>query len=239
MQLRYAFRLYPELGQRLAPARAAGARVVFNDAVRAREEARKVGAAFPAAGELSRKLVTEAKRTVERSRLAEVCAVVLQQSLRAAESAYRNFFASLKGERKGAKSGAPCFKSRKDSRQSIRFTANARWSITARSLTARGVAEAAGEGDRDALAVHEAAGAGVARAILITAGLMDLTTCVIGGGVSRAWNLLEPSISATLAAEPPVGGQPIRVVRARSGSRAVAIGAGSRVRTELGAVTRV
>jgi glucokinase len=43
----------------------------------------------------------------------------------------------------------------------------------------------------------------------------------------------------TLAAEPPVGGQPIRVVRARSGSRAVAIGAGSRVRTELGEVTGV
>ncbi|MCX4496374.1 RNA-guided endonuclease TnpB family protein [Streptomyces sp. NBC_01340] len=54
----------------------------------------------------------------------------LEQSLRDAEAAYKNFFASLKGERKGAKSGAPRFKSRKDSRQSIRFTANARWSIT-------------------------------------------------------------------------------------------------------------
>ena len=56
--------------------------------------------------------------------------MVLQQSLRDAETAYRNFFASLKGERRGAKIGAPRFKSRKDSRQSIRFTANARWSIT-------------------------------------------------------------------------------------------------------------
>jgi hypothetical protein len=95
-----------------------------------REEARKVGAAFPAAGELSRKLITAAKRTVERSWLGEVCAVVLQQSLGDAESAYRNFFASLKGERNGAKSGAPRFKSRKGSRQSIRLKANARWSIT-------------------------------------------------------------------------------------------------------------
>ncbi|GAA1268776.1 RNA-guided endonuclease TnpB family protein [Streptomyces aureus] len=56
--------------------------------------------------------------------------MVLQQSLRDVEAAYRAFFASLKGERKGARVGAPRFKSRKDSRQSIRFTANARWSIT-------------------------------------------------------------------------------------------------------------
>lgn len=110
---------------------------------------------------------------------------------------------------------------------------------TGRSLTARGIAEAAVDGDPDALAVYEAAGAGVARAILITAGLVDLTTFVIGGGVSRAWDLLEPSIDAALAAEPPVSGQPLRVVRARLGSRAVAIGAASRARTELGAVTRV
>jgi len=41
MQLRYAFRLHPEPGQRVALARAFGCvRVVFNDAVRAREDAR-------------------------------------------------------------------------------------------------------------------------------------------------------------------------------------------------------
>ncbi|MFG2380760.1 RNA-guided endonuclease InsQ/TnpB family protein [Streptomyces avermitilis] len=131
MQLRYAFRLYPEPGQRLALARAFGcARVVYNDAVRAREDARRAGAAFPTAGVLSQKLITQAKQTPERSWLGEVSAVVLQQSLRDAEAAYKNFFASLKGRRKGAKTGAPQFKSRKDSRQSIRFTANARWSIT-------------------------------------------------------------------------------------------------------------
>ncbi|MDQ0604868.1 putative transposase [Streptomyces canus] len=55
---------------------------------------------------------------------------MLQQSLRDAEAAYRNFFASLQGARKGPKMGAPRFKSRKDSRQSLRFTVNARWSIT-------------------------------------------------------------------------------------------------------------
>ncbi|MCX4408739.1 transposase [Streptomyces sp. NBC_01764] len=131
MQLRYAFRLYPEPGQRLALARAFGcARVVYNDAVRAREDARRAGEPFPTAGVLSQKLITQAKQTPERSWLGEVSAVVLQQSLRDAEVAYKNFFASLKGERKGAKSGTPRFKSRKDSRQSIRFTTNARWSTT-------------------------------------------------------------------------------------------------------------
>jgi putative transposase len=108
MQLRYAFRLYPQPGQRLAPARAVGcARVVYNDAVRAREDARAAGEPFPKAAELSQKLITRAKRTPGRSWLGEVSSVVLQQSLRDAESAYRNFFASLKGRRKGAKAGVP------------------------------------------------------------------------------------------------------------------------------------
>ncbi|MFE4251523.1 RNA-guided endonuclease InsQ/TnpB family protein [Streptomyces sp. NPDC056910] len=131
MQLRYAFRLYPEPGQRSALGRAFGcARVVFNDAVRARRDAHAAGLPYPKAAELSQTLITRAKRTVERSWLGEVSSVVLQQSLRDVEAAYRAFFASLKGERKGARVGAPRFKSRKDSRQSIRFTANARWSIT-------------------------------------------------------------------------------------------------------------
>jgi putative transposase len=82
------------------------------------------------AAELSKRLITEAKQTVERSWLGEVSAVVLQQSLRDAETAYRNFFASLKGTRKGPRTGPPRFKSRKDARQSIRFTSNARWNIT-------------------------------------------------------------------------------------------------------------
>ncbi|WP_415936718.1 RNA-guided endonuclease InsQ/TnpB family protein [Streptomyces sp. 039-1] len=131
MQLRYSFRLYPNLGQQRALAQAFGcARVVFNDAVHAREDARKAEQPFPTAAELSKRLITEAKRTVERSWLGEVSAVVLQQSLRDVETAYRNFFASLKGDRKGPKIGRPRFKSRKDARQSIRFTANARWNIT-------------------------------------------------------------------------------------------------------------
>ncbi|MGW0580971.1 ROK family protein [Streptomyces sp. NPDC002920] len=105
-------------------------------------------------------------------------------------------------------------------------------------FTARGVAEAAALGDADALDVYEAAGAAVARAILVAAGLLDVTTFVIGGGVSRAWALLEPSLRRTLTAEPPVSGHPVRVLPAALGDDAVAVGAASRVRAGLDRVTR-
>jgi glucokinase len=106
---------------------------------------------------------------------------------------------------------------------------------TGRHTTAHGVAVAAGEGDPDAIAVFQAAGSAIARGILITAGVVDVTTVVIGGGVSRAWPLLEPSVLGALAAEPPVSGHPVRLVRSRLGSDAVALGAASRARAELGA----
>ncbi|MFE2520681.1 helix-turn-helix domain-containing protein [Streptomyces mirabilis] len=129
MQLRYAFRLDPGPGQRVA--RAFGcARVVYNEAVAARERARREGAAFPSAGVLSKMLITEAKRSPGRQWLSEVSAVVLQQALWDVERAYTNFFSSLKGARPGVRVGAPRFKSKRDARQAIRFTANARWKIT-------------------------------------------------------------------------------------------------------------
>lgn len=127
--MRYSFRLYPNGPQRSALAQAFGcARVVFNDALRARETARAAGEAFPRTGDLSKLLITEAKKTDERAWLGEVSAVVLQQSLRDLDTAYRNFFDGLKGKR--PRMGAPRFKSRKDNRQAVRFTANARWKIT-------------------------------------------------------------------------------------------------------------
>ncbi|MET8432920.1 RNA-guided endonuclease TnpB family protein [Streptomyces sp900116325] len=129
MQLRYSFRLYPNGPQRSALARALGcARVVYDDALRARESVRVEGAPFPKTGDLSKLLITEAKKTDERGWLGEVSAVVLQQSLRDLDTAYRNFFDGLKGKR--PRMGAPRFKSRRDSRQAVRFTANARWKIT-------------------------------------------------------------------------------------------------------------
>lgn len=131
MQLRYTFRVYPNGPQRAALSRAFGcARVVFNDALRARKDAREQGLPFPKSGELSKQVITEAKKTSARVWLGEVSAVVLQQSLRDLDTAFTNFFASLKGTRKGPKVAEPRFKSRKDSRQSVRFTKNARWKIT-------------------------------------------------------------------------------------------------------------
>ncbi|MGW0077372.1 RNA-guided endonuclease InsQ/TnpB family protein [Streptomyces cellulosae] len=128
MQLRYSFRVYPSAGQRSALARAFGcARVVFNDALRVREEARAAGLPFVTSAELS-KYLTAVKKTPERAWLGEVSAVILQQSLRDLDTAYRNFFDGLKGKR--PRMGAPRFKSKRDNRQSIRFTANAAWRIT-------------------------------------------------------------------------------------------------------------
>ncbi|WP_340560808.1 RNA-guided endonuclease InsQ/TnpB family protein [Streptomyces sp. GSL17-111] len=129
MQLRYSFRMYPSAGQCTALAKAFGcALVVYNDALRARETARGEGKPFPKTGDLSKTLITEAKNTPERAWLAEVSAVVLQQSLRDLDTAYRNFFEGLKGKR--PRMGAPRYKSKRDNRQSVRFTANARWSVT-------------------------------------------------------------------------------------------------------------
>ena len=55
--------------------------------------------------------------------------MVLQQALADLNEAYRNFFNSLTGKRKGPKVAPPRFRSRKDSRQSVRFTANARFKV--------------------------------------------------------------------------------------------------------------
>jgi putative transposase len=105
------------------------ARVVFNDALTARQEAYEAGQPYIIDSQLSARL-TAAKATPQRVWLNEVSAVVLQQALADLNTAYRNFFASLKGERKGPRVKPPRFRSRKDTRQAIRFTRNARFSIT-------------------------------------------------------------------------------------------------------------
>jgi putative transposase len=123
VQLRYNYRLYPTPGQRAALARAFGcARVVFNDGLRARQDSHAAGLPYLTDADLSARL-TAAKATPERAWLDEVSAVVLQQALADLNAAYRNFFASLAGRRKGPKVGLPRFKSRKDHRQAVRFTA--------------------------------------------------------------------------------------------------------------------
>ena len=130
VQLRYNYRLYPTPGQRSALSRAFGcARVVFNDGLCARREAHEAGLPYLTDAELSARL-TSAKAAPERAWLGEVSAVVLQQALADLNTAYRNFLASAKGTRKGPKVAPPRFRSRKDRRQAVRFTRNARFAVT-------------------------------------------------------------------------------------------------------------
>ncbi|MGJ7907539.1 RNA-guided endonuclease InsQ/TnpB family protein [Actinopolyspora sp. H202] len=122
MRLRYRYRLYPTPGQRIALAQAFGnARVVYNDAVRARQDAYWAGEKFPSSTVLQKRLITDAKKTPERAWLSRAQHSMLQQAIRDCDQAYRNFFDSLTGNRAGKRVGSPRFKSRKDNRQAIRF----------------------------------------------------------------------------------------------------------------------
>jgi putative transposase len=123
MQVRYRYRLYPSPGQQQALARAFGcARVVYNDCLRLREACRAAGETISDT-EVQRRVVTVAKLTQERAWLAQVASVALVQACQDARRAYRNWFDSLSGKRKGRKVGHPAFR-RKRHRQSIRLTRN-------------------------------------------------------------------------------------------------------------------
>jgi putative transposase len=129
MQLRYNYRLDPRPRHRIGFGKAFGcARFVVNDALAFREAAYRAGLPYVTDADLSARL-TAAKKAPERAWLTEVSSVVLQQALADLNTAYRNFFASLNGTRKGPKIEKPRFRSRKDHRQAIRFTANARFKI--------------------------------------------------------------------------------------------------------------
>lgn len=136
--VRYRYRAYPTVPQHIALAKVFGcARVVFNDAIAARRDAHDAGKPRPTAKQLSKTLITQARTTHGRKWLAEVSSVPLQQALADAETAYRNFFASRRGDRKGRKMGAPKFRSRRDTRQSARFTTNARFHVLHADVAAR------------------------------------------------------------------------------------------------------
>ena len=70
---RYRYRAYPTGDQVKHLARVFGCtRVVYNDVIAARETAWRNGEPFPTIGQLSKRLLTEAKRTPQRAWLAEV-----------------------------------------------------------------------------------------------------------------------------------------------------------------------
>lgn len=128
--LRYNFRVYPNARQRHALARTFGcARVVYNDALALRAAAFAAGQPLILDVDLSKQVITQAKRTPERAFLSEAPAAVLQQSLADFCTAYRAFLASLSGRRPGPPVGMPGFKTRKDVRQSVRYTRNTHFRI--------------------------------------------------------------------------------------------------------------
>jgi len=123
VQVRYRYRIYPAQGQQRALARAFGcARVVYNDCLRLRDACHAAGEKISDT-EVQRRVITLAKLTPERAWLAEVASVALVQACQDARRAYRNWFDSLSGQRKGRKVGHPAFR-RKHHRQSIRLTRN-------------------------------------------------------------------------------------------------------------------
>ena len=118
MKARYQYRFYPTDQQRQRLAQLFGCvRVVWNDALALCKQSEKL----PGYNKLSG-LLTGAKKTEERKWLADVSSVPLQQSLRHLETAYKNFFNSRNGKRKGKKVGVPKFK-KKTNTQSAEFTA--------------------------------------------------------------------------------------------------------------------
>ena len=123
MLVRYRYRLYPSPGQRQALGRVFGcARVVYNDALRLREQCHVAGAKV-SDSEVQRRVVTLARHTGERAWLAQAPSVVLVQACNDARRAYRNWFDSLSGQRQGRRIGHPRPR-RKRGRQSIRLTRN-------------------------------------------------------------------------------------------------------------------
>ncbi len=117
MKARYRYRFYPTSQQQQSLAQLFGCvRVVWNDALALCKQSDQK----PSSADLQKIVITQAKNTEERAWLGEVSCVPLQQSVADLDVAFKNFFNSCKGKRKGRKVGYPKFKKRTSS-QSARF----------------------------------------------------------------------------------------------------------------------
>lgn len=126
--IRYRYRVYPSAVQQVLIGRLFGCvRVAFNDALALRKAHYAATGAHLSSKVLSAAL-TASKRTPEREWLNEVSSVPLQQALQELDTAYRNFFSSVSGKRKGSRVSAPRFR-KKSTSGSARFTSNARFSL--------------------------------------------------------------------------------------------------------------
>jgi putative transposase len=124
MQVRYRYRIEPTPAQQQMLARVFGCcRVVFNDALRVRDEAYRAGVKL-SDSEIQRRVITAAKTTEARGWLCEVPSVALVQSVNDSRRAWRNFYDSHTGRRNGRRAGRPRMKSRKAHRQSFRLSRN-------------------------------------------------------------------------------------------------------------------
>jgi putative transposase len=123
VQVRYRYRIYPTPGQQQALARAFGcARVVYTDCLVLRDACHAAGEKISDT-EVQRRVITLAKHTPERAWLGQVASVALVQACQDARRAYKNWFDSMAGRRKGPKVRHPKPR-RKRARQSIRLTRN-------------------------------------------------------------------------------------------------------------------
>ena len=123
VQVRYRYRVYPSPSQQQALARVFGcARVVYNDCLRLRDACHALEETISDT-EVQRRVITLAKAIPERAWLGDVASVALVQACQDARRAYKNWFDSLKGRRKGPKIRHPKPR-RKRGRQSIRLTRN-------------------------------------------------------------------------------------------------------------------
>jgi putative transposase len=123
VHVRYRYRMYPTITQAEMLARTFGcARVVFNDSLRLRDQAHEAGEKL-SDSVIQARVITLAKQTPERAWLNEVASVALVQASQDARRAYRNWFDSMSGTRKGRKVRHPRFR-KKSNRQSVRLTRN-------------------------------------------------------------------------------------------------------------------
>jgi len=122
MKLRQRYRIYPHPRQVQHLAKLFGcSRVVWNEALTYSMEVFRSTGKSVSNGDLQKKFITQAKQTPERIWLSEVATVPLQQSVRDLGVAFKNFFDSVAGKRKGVRVGKPRFKKR-SATQSVRFT---------------------------------------------------------------------------------------------------------------------
>lgn len=66
------------------------------------------------------------------------------------------------------------------------------------SLTALDLAQASGQGDRDALALYEQTGRALGIALAGLINILNLPLYVVGGGVAESWDLLAPALFVEL-----------------------------------------